>query len=221
MHRQPLIKLMTSLVLAAVCGMVVWARLPMSAHAEGDAPKRIGVVSVSRIFNVYKKMADVQKQLDAEISPRKLELEERGRKVKDWQDKLKQGIESGQKEDVIELQRFELVKLQLERDFRDFAKDIEKRRMKELKQVLREIYSGIREIALAGKYDLILRSPEYDDAGNPVTPFHAEANEDQVQSTDELLSRWRENAVFYYSSEVNLTQAVVTKLNDDYAKVRK
>jgi Skp family chaperone for outer membrane proteins len=214
-------KLMTALTVATTCGFGLWAGAttrPAHAAASAEPAKRIGVVSVSRVFKAYKKVADVQKQLEAEFDPRKRDLEGRGKKLKEWEAKLKLGGPPGRNRDkVVEFQKFELEKFDLEKDFRKLAVDVEKKRMEEMKQVLREIRGAIRAVAQAGKYDLILRAPEYDDEGNPVTPTDDAKEKNRPKSSSELVRRFRENPVLFYAPVVDLTQAVVTKLNGDYA----
>lgn len=208
--------MLTMLAAMAMFGTGCW----IEAEAA-DAAKRIGVVSVSRVFKAYKKVADVQKTLEAEFDPRKRDLEERGKKLKEWESNIKlKGPPGANRERVVEIQKFELQKFDLEKDFRKLAMDVEKKRMGEMKQVLREIRGAIKAVALAGQYDLILRAPEYDEEGNPVTPTEEADAKNKAKSSAELVRRFRENPVLYYSSGVDVTQTVIAKLNKDYAATK-
>ena len=207
-------------VRAALFVVVICMLAAVSARAE-DA-KRIGVVNVSRVFNAYTKVGDVQKKMETLFDADRKAIEKDGTDLKKWEDRLrvdprnpKENIEMFQ-----EIQRFELAKMQLDMKFRKLAEEVEKKRKDEMKAVLNDIKAAIRTIGSGDKYDLVLRAPEFEDEFDPNRAGAAE-NANQPQSAAELVRKFRENPVLFFSQGVDVTQKVIDKLNNDYNATKK
>ena len=198
-----------------VCGTAV--RQASAESAEGS--KRIAVVNVSRVFNAYKKVKDIQGKMNALFDDRNKALLKEEEELQRQANLLNDGVDPKTSKPKLEkIHALEIARFDLEKKKFDLAMDIEKKQMDEMKQVLREIRSAINEIGKREKVDLVLRAPEFDAEGNPATGVAPEGNADDqaARSSSELVKRFRENPVLYFSLEVDITQPVITKLNDEY-----
>jgi Skp family chaperone for outer membrane proteins len=205
---------------AFACGAVfLFAAALRPAHAE-DANRRIAVVNVARVFNSYQKVGDIQKRLeklfDPEYNALKKEAEDlQKRKTQIEMDpRAKNNVEFFQ-----DVQKFEMDKLKHEIRFQNLAKDVEEKRKNDMRAVLNDIKTAIRVVGSAEKYDLVLRAPEFEDEFDPTrAEVKDKENKDrnEPQSAAELVRKFRENPVLFFSTGVDITQKVVDKLNTDY-----
>jgi outer membrane protein len=201
-------------------GLLVGVCRTAPAQAGGEA-RRIAVVNVSRVFKAYQKVRDVQTRLKDRFEAKRAELERERKDLSDAMDKFqrRQGSETMTHEMFLEGQKLQLRDFELKERFEELAKSIEKARMDEMKQVLKEIRAAIRELGQAERYDVILRAPEYDEQGNPEVVADEENPEQQApKSAAELVRRFRENPVLYFATGVDITEQVSAKLNADYQK---
>jgi len=153
----------------------------------------------------------MEKLFDAD----KKSIEKEGKELRNWEDRLK--VDPREKTNVDffkEVQKFELAKLELEVRFRALAMKVEEKRKDEMKEVLNQIKGAIRAVGSAEKYDLILRAPEFEDEFDP-NKKEVE-NKEEAKSAAELVRKFRENPVMYFSQGVDVTDKVIGKLNDDY-----
>lgn len=197
---------------------ILMGTMALSMDVRAAEERRIGVVNVSRVFNSFQKVKDVQEKMEKLFETQRNNIQKDGLDLKKWQDRLsvdprdpKTNIEMFQ-----EIQRFELTKMQLDIRFQNLAKDVEKQRKEEMKQVLNDIKAAIRNVGLAEKFDLVLRAPEFDDEFDPNKAAEKKKEEDELQSAAELVRKFRENPVMYFSQGVDVTQKVVDRLNADY-----
>ena len=196
--------------------MLVAVSAPLARAAEPDRDgRRVGVVSVLRLFNAYKKVEDIRKQLDAEFSERTKDLEDRAKSLKDREAELQLQAREKNRDALVKLHHYQLASVDLQRDFNELSEEVEKRRKEEMQQVLREVRAAIRAVAEAGNYDLVLRAPEYDEALNPEVP-DGELETEEPKSANELVMRFKDDPVITHASASDLTQAVAKKLNDEY-----
>jgi Skp family chaperone for outer membrane proteins len=162
---------------------------------------------------------DVQEKMEKLFESQRNNIQKDGLDLKKWQDRLsvdprdpKTNIEMFQ-----EIQRFELTKMQLDIRFQNLAKDVEIKRKEEMKQVLNDIKAAIRNVGTAEKFDLVLRAPEFDDEFDPNKAADKDKKEqEEAQSAAELVRKFRENPVMYFSQGVDVTQKVIDRLNIDY-----
>lgn len=194
-----------------VLGMVASA-LPQ-AHAE---ERRIGVVNVSRVFNAYQKVKDVQEKMEKLFEAERNNIQKEGLDLKKWQDRLSVETRDPKKDMNLfkELQRFELAKMELDVRFQNLAQEVEKKRKEEMKMVLNDIKASIRAVGTGDKFDLVLRAPEFEDEFDPNKQPNDQQNE--MQSAAELVRKFRENPVLFFNQGVDVTQKVIDKLNGDY-----
>ncbi|HEY3323590.1 MAG TPA: OmpH family outer membrane protein [Planctomycetota bacterium] len=206
-------------ILAIMAAVAVVSGGVSGVRAE-DA-KRIGVVNVSRVFNSYEKVKVVQDKMEKLFDADRKSIATAGDDLKKWEDKIrvdprdpKANVEFFQ-----EIQKFELTKLQLEMRFRKLSEEVEKRRKDEMKSVLNDIKAAIRTVGTAEKFDLVLRAPEFDEDFDPAKAANpAEKERNEPQSAAELVRKFRENPVLYFSQGVDVTQPVIDKLNGDFKK---
>jgi len=195
-----------------VLGMVASALSQVQAADE----RRIGVVNVSRVFNAYQKVKDVQEKMEKLFEAERNNIQKEGLDLKKWQDRLSVETRDPKKDMNLfkELQRFELAKMELDVRFQNLALEVEKKRKEEMKVVLNDIKASIRAVGTGDKFDLVLRAPEFDDEFDPAKQPNEQQNE--MQSAAELVRKFRENPVLFFNQGVDVTQKVIDKLNADY-----
>jgi Skp family chaperone for outer membrane proteins len=187
------------------------------SSAKAEDAKRIGVVNVSQVFNAFTKVKDVQEKMERLFDADKKAIEADGKELKKWEDRIRVDPRDPKRDVAFfkEIQAFELKKMELETKFQELAKRVEEKRRDEMKGVLNDIKVAIRTIGTSEKYDLILRAPEFEDEFDPKAGPDAE-KKDETRSAAELVRKFRENPVMYFSQGVDVTSKVITKLNDDY-----
>jgi len=206
------------LVLAGLMAVL----LTGSASAgEGEAAKRIAVVNVSRVFKAYKKVQDIQSNLEKQFKQTKdsLEAEEDGLR-KDVQATGPEFDPEKKRDDLQKAQNMQIRKFDLERKKFEFLNLVEKARLEEMKQVLKEIRAAISAVGKGKTIDMVMRAPEFDWEGRPdgEQPDGEAGDETAPRTSTELVRRFRENPVLYFSAGVDVTKDVIDKLNDDYEK---
>ena len=201
-------------LVAGIAGLLV--AQASSAQAGEDGAKRIAVVNVASVFGAYKKVKDIEAKLKAQYEPNKKDLQTRGEKLKELEVKIGMEIPNGptNKQQLSTVQEYQRAKFELEYDYQELARKVEKNRMEQMRQVLKDIRSAITEVGKDLNYDMILRAPEYDEEWKRKDDTE---NEDPgAASASELVRRFRENPVLYFSSGVDVTDKVIAKLNAGY-----
>jgi outer membrane protein len=208
----------------ALLALVAWGGTARLVHAEAGESKRIGIVNVSRVFKAYQKVADIQNKLKNQYKGQQDDMERRGKALKDSSDRLKAAQEEARPENVdlqrklfVQFQDLQMKEFEINLDLRALREKIEKEKMDQMKQVLKEIRAAIREVGLGERFDVILRAPEYDEEGKPEVAMEDEAPDQAApKSAGELVRRFRENPVLYFTTGVDITGKVIDKLNNDY-----
>jgi Skp family chaperone for outer membrane proteins len=202
-----------SVGVVVLCGMLAMSAMP---RAQAEDAKRIGVVNVSQIFAAYTKVKDVQDALVNLFDADRKAIEAKGKELKKLEERIRLDPRDPKRDIPFfkEFQAFELQKMQLENDYQELARRVEEERTKKMKDVLNKIKAAIRAVGTAEKFDLILRAPEFEDEFDPNAK--GEKKEDESRSAAELVRKFRENPVMYFSQGVDVTGKVITKLNDDY-----
>src|SRR5205807_1476661 len=117
-------------------------------------------------------------------------------------------------------QHFELHKMEVDLKFQELYQRVEDKRRDEMKKVLNEIKSAIRFVGTQEKFDLIMRAPEFDDEfDEKKSDDPTKKKEDESKTAGDLVRRFRENPVMYFSQGVEVTDKVIGKLNEDYKNV--
>jgi len=169
----------------------------------------------------------IQKRLKDQFEGKRNELEKKQNELKDdmmkvrmRQERMQGGNPDEERKLFSQVQDIQGREFDLKLQIREVGKEVERVRMEEMKQVLKEIRAAIREVGTAEKFDLILRAPEYDDEGLPAvaTEEGEDADARAPKSAAELVRRFRENPVLYFGSGVDITEKVITKLNTDFSK---
>jgi Skp family chaperone for outer membrane proteins len=202
-----------SVGIVVLCGMLAMGAMP---RAQAEDAKRIGVVNVSQIFAAYTKVKDVQDALVNLFDADRKAIEAKGKDLKKLEERIRLDPRDPKRDIPFfrEIQAFELQKMQFENDYQELARRVEDERTKKMKDVLNKIKAAIRAVGTAEKFDLILRAPEFEDEFDP-NPKPGE-KPDESKSAAELVRKFRENPVMYFSQGVDVTGKVITKLNDDY-----
>lgn len=212
------------MVARLVCLLGVWGLgcglAPWEARAE-DGAKRIGVVNVSRVFNAYQKVKDVQDKMTRLFDTERKSIEKEGQDLKKRQTEIE--VDPGNpKTDLVlfqKIQALELDKMKLEMRFQKLAQQVEDQRKNEMKAVLNEIKNAIRVVGTAEKFDLVLRAPEFEDEFDPTKATMKDKEEkNEPQSAADLVRKFRENPVLFFSTGVDVTQKVIEQLNEDFKK---
>lgn len=211
-------------VMAVLMAAVFVAGTAVSA-AEGA--KRIGVVNVSRVFQASQKVQQIQNRLKEQFEGKRNELEKKQNELKQdmmnvraIQEKIQEGNTEEERKLFTRVQDIQGREFDLKLQIREVGKDVERVRMEEMKQVLKEIRAAIRDVGAAEKFDLIMRAPEYDDEGLPAIAAGAEddAEARAPKTAAELVRRFRENPVLYFEKSVDITDIVINKLNAEFQK---
>jgi len=207
-------------VLGTLCVGILLASIGMQQVRAEDA-KRIAVVNVARVFNAYQKVQDVQKKMEALFEADKTGIEKEGRDLKKREDELRLNPNDPRKDMALfkQIQEFELHKMQVQLKYDELAQRVEEKRKNEMKGVLNDIKAAIRSVGTAEKFDLILRAPEFDEDFDEKATKSADDKKEEPRSAADLVRRFRENPVMYFSQGVEVTDKVIAKLNDDYKNV--
>jgi len=211
-------------VLIALLAAAVWCGAVRVAHAEAGESKRIGIVNVSRVFKAYAKVQDIQNKLKNQYKGQQTEMEQRGNQLKEASARLKEAQEQVKPENLelqrklfVQFQDLQMKEFELNLDLRNLREKIEKEKMDQMKQVLKEIRAAIREVAQSERVEIVLRAPEYGESGEPLEVMDDENPDQQApKSAAELVRRFRENPVLFFTTGVDITGKVMDKLNNDY-----
>jgi len=204
-----------------VAGFVALTLLALGAasvQAEDISSKRIAVVNVMRVFDAYKKVSDIKTQLKAQGEPVQKELEGKSKELQDLRAKIAQAQENkpDSEEVLMMIQDFQVKEYRFKAAVKKTREDQEKVYMEKMKQVLIDMKAAIAQVGKEDKFDLILRAPEYDDFLSPAGKPNGGAddpNDTQPRSAMELVQRFRENPVLFFSQGVDVTERVISILN--------
>ena len=138
-------------------------------------------------------------------------------------------------------QHFEKRLFQWQKQQQKLELDMVLRLREEMRNVLNEIRAAIRGEAEKGSFQLVLRAPDRDDpTENPLAKPVEDMSPEEVEkldpkkrqeveikqilapkNTEDLLVRTRRNPVLYGNWQIDITEGVLKRLNDDYEKVKK
>ena len=202
----------------AVLVLLVCGAMLASSPVKAEDSKRIAVVNVSRVFAAYQRVKDVQQKMESLFEPDRKAIEKENADLKKQEDIIRLNP-SDPKKDINffkQIQQFELKKAELEMKFQELYVRVEDKRKEEMKKVLNEIKAAIRTVGTNEKFDLILRAPEFDDEFDADKGKGGDEKKDEPKSAADLVRRFRENPVMFFSQGVEVTDKVISKLNDDY-----
>ncbi len=212
--------------LAGLCCMALGARAGAS-----EAPQKLAVVNVSRVFEKYNKVADVQKRIDAVHEARKKELDARGKDLMANGNRLSEMYkQAGQSEGVFDaVQALRKQQFLYERDVAQLNEAIQKDYTREMREVLSDIKQAIKVYAEASGFEIVLRSPDSDNPDavkiDPKQMTDPAAIEKQTylqmqeaQTLAEVLERFNRNPVLFGAKTADITEEVLARLNQAFMK---
>ncbi len=193
---------LTGIVMSGLAAAAAWALAERSGAqaAKSTATGRVGCVNVVVVFNGFQR----QKDLTEEMNQLQARLQEENRQRRDKIDALQAELERLDPDDPTYVQRT--------RDL--LAQQIDYKNWVDLRQadltrevglwtvkIYREILKATEALAEKEGYDLILYKGEFEP-----TSMDPETVKDLI----------RANQVLYAHNSIDLTQAVLDKLNNDY-----
>ena len=218
---------LTPLCAALMCVLLAGA---CSRPAAAEDDQKLAVVNVSLVFEKYNKVADVQRKIDADTKDKKEELNKRAEDLSKRNKEVEQlYTQQNQSEPVFDMvQHLRKDQYKFERDLTALNMDIQKAYTKDMRDVLTDIRVAVRNIAEKGGFQIVLRSPDTDDpdvkenaedTANPAArDNHTYLEVTSPKTVAQLVERFNRNPVLFGAKTVDITQDVLTKLNDDYLK---
>ena len=209
--------------------------LPLAALAE-DAPQKsaLAVVDVSEVFLNYRKVLEVNKQMEVDFEPRKKALVQERLLIKKAGEMLqsRKSQDGGKSEFLFDQeQHFEKMLFQHAKKTRDMEQDMAQSMRKSMREVLNEIRAAINQAAKQRGITLVLRAA---DAPN-MEVFDAKEQDTRPPDNDkpventlkeilkprtmvDLIGRFKQNPVLYGADAVDITKDVLKVLNDQFEK---
>lgn len=197
------------LLAAAVAASAVVVFLSQSfaqAPAASTAPlARLAVCDVITVFNSYEKAKALSATFDAKGSQIAAEDDQRQKSIQQLRERL-ESLVAGSKEYEARLK--ELQKLSIERAVWRKLQDEQILRERRLltEQMYREILAGVAEEAKGRGFDVVI---------------HRESVDIASQSTGELLNKIALRKCLYAKDELDLTQAVLKRVNQKYREANR
>jgi Skp family chaperone for outer membrane proteins len=191
--------------------IALFSLLQFAPRALAEEAPRIAVVNVSQVFNAYLKVQTVQASIKKLVDARTEELKNEERLLKQHADRIKMDYRDPKtsKELFQEIQALDLKRFEFESKCRDFLREKTEKEKTEMKSVLHDIDGAIAAVTKAEKLDLVVRAAEREEQAR---------NGNEPQSVEELVLRWKEGQVLTYSPKLDVTEKVITSLNDEYKK---
>jgi Skp family chaperone for outer membrane proteins len=199
-----------------------------SSVAASAGEQRLAMVNVSYLFENYRKVPEIQRLIDARHDQEKKALQKRaedlGKRSRDLQQYFSDNNQSEAVFDAV--QKLRKDQYLFERDLKRLNFEITKSYTKEMREVLSEIRVAIKTISEKGAFTLVVRSPDTDDPETVEGIDNDPAAGDKrtllerikPNSVAQLVERFNRNPVLFGAKTVDITQDVLTKLNDEYAK---
>lgn len=153
--------------LSRYCALVLFALIAAAASAQ---PTKIGYVNVLRIENESALAKQSMDQLRKEFAPREQQLAEMQKQGNALQAELeKNGATMPAGERQAKEKRITAMLQQYQQMQRSMAEDFEVRKRESFGGFLTEVNGIIKNIAEAGKYDLIVQQAVYNSAATDIT----------------------------------------------------
>jgi len=210
-----------------LCALVL-SVAAMAAGVPEKADQRLAVVNVSFIFENYKKVPDVQRNIDARYENQRKNLQQRSEELLKRRKEIEQNFAPNQQDERVfdAVQKLRKDTFLFEREMASLNYEIQRAYTKEMRDVLTDIRVAIRSIAEKGAFAMVLRSPNTDDpdvienapldpaAGDRRTALELIA----PKTIEQLIERFNRNPVLFGSKTVDITEEVLLKLNKDFNK---
>ncbi|HYF51776.1 MAG TPA: OmpH family outer membrane protein [Planctomycetota bacterium] len=211
----------------ALCTLLL-SGAALAAGAADRGGQKLAVVNVSYIFENYKKVPEVQRSIDARYDPEKKVLQQKSEDLVKRRRELEQNFSAQQQDERVfdAVQKLRKDTFLFERDMARINYEIQKAYTKEMRDVLTDIRVGIRAVAEKGGFSLVLRSPNADDPEVDEKAAQDPAAGDRKtmlemispKTVAQLVERFNRNPVLFGAQTVDITEEVLLKLNNDYAR---
>ena len=140
------------------------------AAAPVLANTKIGFVNTEKLLREAPLSVAAQKKLEREFAARDQELQKLAKQARDLQLQLdKDGVTMSDSERKAKERDLGNLNRDLQRQGREFRKDLNLRRNEELGQIQERARKTIQEIARAEKFDLVIEQAVYVDPKNDIT----------------------------------------------------
>ena len=138
--------------------------------APALANTKIGFVNTEKLLREAPLSVAAQKKLEREFAARDQELQKLAKQARDLQLQLdKDGVTMSDSERKAKERDLGNLNRDLQRQGREFRKDLNLRRNEELGQIQERARKTIQEIARAEKFDLVIEQAVYVDPKNDIT----------------------------------------------------
>jgi Skp family chaperone for outer membrane proteins len=202
----------------------------LSSVVSAAEEQRLAVVNVSLVFEKYSKVPDVQRRIDEKFKAMKDELSQRAGELERRNKEVAQLYQQDRNSELVfdRVQKLRKDQFKFERELNNLNADIQKEYTRDMRDVLTDIRGMVRAIAEKGNFALVLRSPDTDDPETVENPddvqsptnadrrTHLELN--APKTVVQLVERFNRNPVLFGAKTVDITQEVLTKLNDEYLR---
>lgn len=209
-----------------LCALALaWCGLPGRASAEENTS--LAVVDVQEVFRRYKKVPDLKTKVDKEFEPRLNDLEAEEKRLRKESEDIAQLREQrrGDDENLFDrMQTFQKAQFLYEKKLTALNDEVSKRNLEEMQTVLNEIRAAITKEAKRGNFQMVMRAADPLDLtkiqGSEKDPEELKKLEEMVlpHTVGELVLRFHRNPVLFAAQSVDITEAVVADLNQDYMK---
>lgn len=192
--------------------------------------QKIAVVNVSKVFEQYRKVADIQNRTDAKYKTQKEELNARATSIAQRSREVEaqfQGSNSRSDEGLFDrIQGMRKEQFQYERDVRKLDEMVQRDYTRDMREVLSDIRQAIRQLAETNNYDMVVRSPDSDNPDPVPEPKGlADPNDKrtyfqkvQPKTTYEIIERFNRNPILYGKSTVDITEDVLAFANNKFLR---
>jgi outer membrane protein len=152
----------SSLAIALIAAMLVFAPVARAQAPAGAVPLKIGFVNTERILRDARPAQSAQRKIEAEFKKRDDELAKVAEQLKRMQDELdKNSVTMSESLRRNKEREFGELNRDFQRKQREFREDLNQRRNEELAQVVEQANRVIRQIAEQEKFDLVVQDVVY------------------------------------------------------------
>ena len=150
--------------------ILVCILLPMAGAAASAQEFKVGIVNLDRIFREANTSKAAQAKLEQEFSKREKDIADLGGQIKAQSEKLEREAPTLSESQRNTRQR-QLVEQdrEFQRKRREFQEDLNSRKNEELQLVIERANRGVRSLADAEKFDLILQEAVYVNSKHDIT----------------------------------------------------
>ena len=198
-----------------------------ATHSSAEE-QRLAVVNVSLVFEKYSKVPDVQRRIDDKFKAMKDELSQRATELERRNKDVAQLYSQDRSSELVfdRVQKLRKDQFKFEKELNNLNADIQKEYTREMRDVLTDIRVMVRTVADKGGFALVLRSPDTDDPEPVTNPDELQNPADRrtylelnaPKTVAQLVERFNRNPVLFGAKTVDITQEVLTKLNDEYLR---